>query len=435
MGRARHVFQRGEKFYYRRRVPQRLRDAIGKEHVSRSLNTEDEAVALAKARDIDRELDHEWRSLTAAQSDNAHLRHQAIQKIAQAQSFDYLSGTELARAAPIEELLRRLAYLETVTPKGQKAGADLEAAILGLSDAPKLRTGNISDAYFALTPDFIVDKNERQAQHWKNVRLKPAREFLEVVGDKPLENLSKADLLRFREFYWARVERGEITAETANKNIHTLVAMLREIERKHELELPKMERLAFRTDDGRKRENIPLDVLRTLIQPATLEGLNSEARRLFIVCMFTGARPSEISGLDPADIHLEHETPHILIRPNRNRALKNRHSERALPLVSGALMAMTAQPNGFPRYRTVKDPTAAINKHFKKLEIIPEGVTFYGARHAFSDLLLEITRDERMRCELMGHAYRVQQSYGKGFSLAAKREVLAKLPLPKPDRV
>jgi len=66
------------------------------------------------------------------------------------------------------------------------------------------------------------------------------------------------------------------------------------------------------------------------------------------VLIETGARLSEICGLRPEDIRLNHKVPHIHIRPEQKRELKTETSARDIPLVGVARIAMMAALDGFP---------------------------------------------------------------------------------------
>ena len=110
----------------------------------------------------------------------------------------------------------------------------------------------------------------------------------------------------------------------------------------------------------------------------------------------TGCRLAEIVGLELTDIDMDQELIHI--RPNSIRRLKTRNSERTLPLVGYAKIAMEAVisksdgKNLFPRY--VRDgkcnadyASAALNKWLKK----DFGrLTGHCLRHTFRDRLREV---------------------------------------------
>jgi|TARA_B100001059_G_scaffold204818_1_gene214335 site-specific recombinase XerD len=50
-------------------------------------------------------------------------------------------------------------------------------------------------------------------------------------------------------------------------------------------------------------------------------------------------RLSETAGLHVSDIHLDHEFPHVEVRPNKARMLKTSNRKRIIPLVSDSLWA------------------------------------------------------------------------------------------------
>src|SRR5690606_32554229 len=52
-----------------------------------------------------------------------------------------------------------------------------------------------------------------------------------------------------------------------------------------------------------------------LLAPEALARLNREARAIFHVMVNTGMRPSEIAGLRPEEIRLDHSFPHIELQP------------------------------------------------------------------------------------------------------------------------
>lgn len=63
-----------------------------------------------------------------------------------------------------------------------------------------------------------------------------------------------------------------------------------------------------------------------------------------LVAAGSGARREEIMGLELSDIVQDHEVPHLLIRKNRNRCLKNAGSQRKIPIHSKLIEL------GFPGY-------------------------------------------------------------------------------------
>ncbi|HCN91728.1 MAG TPA: integrase, partial [Hyphomonas sp.] len=161
-----------------------------------------------------------------------------------------------------------------------------------------------------------------------------------------------------------------------------------------------------------------------------------ELRVIIYLLVETGARLSEIVNLRPDDIRLDHEVPHIIIRPEQNRELKTSDSEREIPLVGVALPAMKLCPNGFEHYYDRNTLVSAnLMKAFKQRELLPsKDHVIYSLRHSFEDRMLEGNLDYGLRCALMGHKNN-RPEYGQGGSLAFRREQLLRIAHPFSDHL
>ena len=123
----------------------------------------------------------------------------------------------------------------------------------------------------------------------------------------------------------------------------------------------------------------------------------------------------------------------MLIRPNGTRSLKTAHSERTIPLVGSALVAMKENPRGFPRYAGKNaSASGAINKYLRENKLLPKGATLYGLRHGFQDRLIEVEAPERIQADLMGHKT-LRPKYGKGPSLKQMHQWLERTALGDRD--
>ena len=118
--------------------------------------------------------------------------------------------------------------------------------------------------------------------------------------------------------------------------------------------------------------------------------MNDDLRHLLAILLDTGMRLSEAAGLHFSDLYLEHELPHLEIRPNKARRLETSNSKRVIPLVGDSLWAaqeITATQQGycFPRYArdgylNGNSASAAIGKWMKNY--CEAGSTVHGIRHA-----------------------------------------------------
>jgi len=178
--------------------------------------------------------------------------------------------------------------------------------------------------------------------------------FVEVTGDKALKNVTRADILKYRQWWMDRIEKGEIVAATVNKNmmyvkdILQIVGIFYEVGTDFDLLFSKIRLKEL------EQSRPPFEasfVQNILLAPGSMKTLNAEAKLLIFAMADTGARESELIGLRKEDIFLNEPIPYIWIRAQKNRALKTITSERKIPLVGASLYAFQKLPNGFMDYR------------------------------------------------------------------------------------
>ena len=147
----------------------------------------------------------------------------------------------------------------------------------------------------------------------------------------------------------------------------------------------------------------------------------------------TGCGQNELCGLDPDDdIHLDHEIPHIIVRPNQYRKLKTDHRDREIPLVGYSLSAFKQCADGFPRYRRNNGSEAASGLMMKFLRtnhlLESNDHTVYSLRHTFKDRMRVHKLPPDLQNYLMGHKDESMGAhYGSGYSLQEKYEYLQKM--------
>ena len=149
----------------------------------------------------------------------------------------------------------------------------------------------------------------------------------------------------------------------------------------------------------------------------------------------TGCRLAEIVGLRLADIDLENDL--IYIRPNSARRLKNKTSERVLPLVGYAKLAVEQALSQyddewlFPQY--IKSghccATHASNAVNKWLKRDFGGLTAHSLRHTFRDRLRAVECPIDMIDQIGGwrSVGGVGVSYGKGYACNVSKRYLMKI--------
>jgi len=420
------VMQRGNQWYLRRRVPSEFQEIEPRKEVWISLKTDSRKHASEKAPAVWDEQIASWTARLTGNDCDAAKHYEAVQNFAASKGVRYLPNDQVLQL-PVDKLLDRI---ETIATRNQHPDPVEAAAILGTKQAPAVTVTQALEEYWSLAKDKTFGKSDDQKRRWQNPRKKAVRNFVAIVGDKPMNEITADDMLEFRGYWQERIEMGGLTANSANKDLIHLGEVLKTVNKMKRLglDLP-LDGLAFK--EGEKSERPPFsdDWIRTkLLAPDALMSLNPEARAIFLGMINTGYRPSEAACAAPDQFCLEAEIPHMIIKSREGRAIKNKSSRRVIPLVGVSLEAIKAFPDGFPTYRD-SDATlsATVNKYLRAHQLMESDQhVMYSLRHSFEDRLLRAGGDERVRRDLMGHSLN-RERYGQGGGLAFKAEMLQKI--------
>ena len=256
--------------------------------------------------------------------------------------------------------------------------------------------------------------------------------FISLAGDRDVSLYSREDaklLINHLEL------KGNKTT-TIRRRINSLSAILNYAY--SELDLDKRNpftRLFIRNEghDIFKRGTFSKEQLRAGYDKALTS--KSTVKLLMPLLGETGCRLSEIVGLRVEDIDMDNEL--IYIRPNAARRLKTRGSERTLPLVGYAKLAMhqaLSQANEewlYPRYMktgkcNANSASVSINKWLKRDF---DGLTAHCLRHTMRDRLRAVECPMDMIDQIGGwrSVATIGVGYGEGYSLDAIRAVMTKL--------
>jgi hypothetical protein len=96
-----------------------------------------------------------------------------------------------------------------------------------------LKLSEVFPKFEELTRNKVKEKRPIHLKRWRNGYLLAVTGFINVVGDKALEDISHGDILDYVEWLEYRVETGEIVAKTANKHIGHNSAMIKEVNREY----------------------------------------------------------------------------------------------------------------------------------------------------------------------------------------------------------
>ncbi len=398
-----------------KRVPIRYASVEPRKLIWLSLHTDSESEANQKEGPAWAQLIAGWEAKLAGDTSDAEHRFAAARDLAAARGFRYMRADQVAKL-PTDELLARI---QTVSGPDDKPDLIEAGALLGGAGEPEITVSRALDLYWGLARDKVRGKSIDQLRRWRNPRIKAVGNFIAVVGDKSISQITGDDMLDFRAWWLDRMEAKELTPNSANKDLIHLGAVLKTINKMKRLGLVlPLSDLSFNKGEAMQRPPFSDSWIKDrLLAPGALDGLNNEARCILLVMVNTGARPSELAALTASQIRLDVNLPHISIEPVE-RQLKSANARRIIPLCGVSFEAMRECPAGFPRYRTSSASlSATVNKFLRARGLMETpGHTLYGLRHSFEDRMLAAGVDERIRRDLMGHALN-RERYGKGASL------------------
>lgn len=419
------IMKRGNTFHLRKRVPRRYQSVEERKSVWVSLHTDSESIAKTKAPIAWQHIVEAWEARIAGDTADADRRFEAARELAAVRGFRYLPTVKVAEL-PREDLLARVE-----AARGRDGEPDMReaAAVLGAVAEPQLTVTKALDLYWGLAADKTIGKSEDQMRRWKNPRMKAVRNFVDVVGDKALPDITGDDMLDFRGWWLEKLESDGLTPNSANKDLIHLGDVLKTVNKMKRLGLVlPLSDLSFKEGEARQRPPFSESWIREkLLKPGALDGLNKDARCILLGMINTGYRPSEAASMTSAQIRLDVDVPHISIEPV-GRQLKSRNARRVIPLVGVSLEAFKECPKGFPKYRNSSASlSATINKFLRANGLMetPDH-SLYGLRHSFEDRLLAVGIDERIRRDLFGHALD-RERYGKGATLAHLRDLIQRV--------
>lgn len=401
------------------RIPKRyVAVETRKRIISISLETDSYSLACRKANDVWRAQIEHWEAKLDGRSDDARLAFKAARKVAQSRGFSYLP---LERVVTLSEdaLLNRI---EAISETGDRVDLVDTAALMGTVTKPPVLMSEVWDQFFHLSRNRRLGKSADQIRKWENPFKRALNRWIAVNGDQPLIAISRDDFLSFRSFWIEKIELEHYSNNTANKDFDKLTNALYTVIDGLGLEIT----LPIPQRNWRLAQAEPVSppsfttdwITSKILAKDALQGLNEEARAILMICINTGARPSEVATLLPRRIAIDAKTPHIQIRAD-GRIVKTKRAIRDIPLVGIALKAAQAFPEGFPRYRDTPSSLSAVQlKYLRENGLMEtEDHVIYSLRHSFEDRMLKAHFPERVKADLMGHDIN-RERYGEGLPLA-----------------
>jgi integrase len=380
---------------------------------------------------LDAELQAYWRGLRDGQDGEARRRFDEAQKRARKLGLPYQTNAELAEG-PIAEVMKRVQIL---IDRGALDDEQEAAAVMGAEPRPAYMVSDLPREYEAIQSLALGRKSENQLRKWRNPKLRAVNNFIEALGgDRQIDKLTRADAVKFRLWWEARIAAEKLDIGTANKDLGHINKMYKALDILHQLDLkPIFSQL--RIDGERDKQAIgftPEWVQTKILAAGALDALNEQARHIVYLLADHGWRPSEVCNLRRAGIHLDAKVPYMEVR-DEGREVKTDDSLRQTPLTKMGIAILKMHPEGFPRYQDKEDSFSGLVNDFLRTNGLLEtpAHTVYGLRHCFEDRLTAVEAPDRVAATLMGHKWH-RPKYGQGPTLDQKRRWLNKIAFTQP---
>lgn len=418
-----YLTKRNNRYYFLRRIPKALKEFDPRRFIKIALKTDCKKLAYKYALARNDEIEAYWDGLIKTSSLHTVERYKAAVNTAQFMGFTYFLARDLAQM-PLSEIINRYD-----SGANRPEAAKTVEAIYGGVEKPKILLSKFWSKFWDYSKSKRLDKSEYQIRKWKNPRERALKNFIRCVGNKAGADLTREDMLKYQEWQISRLEDGKAVSNTVNKEIVFVKTIIETVSDNLKLKLDiqhLFRKLILTKDDAKRRLPFETDYINNiLLNEQNLSGLNNEAKGALRAFADTGAGFSELTGLLPEDIVLDHEIPHIIITSRSKQSLKTKYRRRIIPLVGYALDAFKAFPNGFTSYLGKPDNlSATINKYLRENNLLPsEKHTAYSLRHSFQDRLTCANVPERIQADLMGHKFG-RPYYGDGGSLKQKQECM-----------
>lgn len=424
--RSLHLKQVGKIWYFQRRRPVEFSDVEPRKLIRFSLKTRDFAEARALAANYALQQDKDW---TEALKLGRSLASQVVsERYAAAIEVNRIRGLSNKPASQLaaDELVKRLRCL-----LNEPAASQEQRAVLGLVKQPKLSLTQAFDRFWDYIKDEWMVLSRDQQRVKRNIYLKAIRNFETVNGAIPLHDIKREHSLAFRAFWLKRVEDEGLKPYTGNREINSLRRL---INVNYDIDSCEQQNpfLKVRLKDNEVSQRKPFTtefIQQNLADKYRLKGLREGLSPLIRLLINTGLRPTEAIGLELPDFNLGGDVPHVHIRRNQTRSLKNAHSERLIPLVGVSLVAAheVVGQGGWGKWLGKNMyATSEINKFFRGTELITDpNLSLYSLRHWFQDQLTKHDVIDRAQAQLMGHKFQ-RPKYGLGKDLEELSAIIEK---------
>jgi integrase len=419
-----YVFRRPNGSYrYKRNVPKKLREVVGKATLYRQLG-ESYAEAMRKLPKVHAEIEALFQI-----EQHTPMSERALAVIRGAlgdEVADMVVAGHIAEYSPEDYALNELARaIEGKVPEDV-----VQQVYKGqLTEEPMTLTKALEEYTRYKSGEGVSDKDvsKRITKLRKDLR--------DAIGARKLKHVPLADITRvdanaFRDHLLERMLPNSVV-----RNVAVVKAAVNYVLSEHSLNIPNVfNGLKIKGAGASKDDRHPLTEADIAVAEPCFMG-DPIAWALFATLVDTGARVSEVAGLIVQDVDLQGRS--LRISPNTVRGLKTKGSDRVIPLSPRALELLQGFRQDkedtdplFSRYARKRGNDACSAMLMKRLRtvITDKKLTIHSLRHRMKDKLRNTGCPEDVSLAILGHSTNtVAANYGSGYALEVMREHMEKV--------
>ena len=152
------------------------------------MDTDSEVTALQRAQALNAILENFWVTVADIDSDDLENKYARIVAHARVSGFRYMPAQDVAGTAPISEVINRVDAASVIHDE------TVRDTILGGVSKPEISLSKARDILFEHEQGNLTHQSEGQIRKWKNPRKKAVANFVSLIGDKAIENITRQDI-------------------------------------------------------------------------------------------------------------------------------------------------------------------------------------------------------------------------------------------------
>lgn len=405
----------GGMYQYSRIVPKGLRSQLKKDRIVIPLDTKDAEKAKLAADRITDDLNNEWANLTLFDHEFKHKRHTPSQYVKKKRGIYFYSRRvpkELRSQVPKARLDVSLKTrdLKVAQEKSTFITTELDRQLSGwwnikalvASYKPKSvapLVGDKADANECFPPitvseacaSYIRKHVARPNQQFFTITARNIDYLIECLGDMRIESFTLDHAYIFRDFLFSK----NWSAATVRRVFNTVRAVINHAASDDSFENP-FSRVFIPNPPKAFKITPKADLSHSDVIGNLCRVVDDEKRWLIALIIDSGLRITEALGLIKADIVLDENIPHLVVRSHPWRPISIDVHNRTVPLVGSTLWAVTraveSSPNEFlfPTYantHSVRWNTASATANKWLRDRLPRGIVLRSFRHSFRERL------------------------------------------------